>query len=42
MPPHILAPQFDVDRQYEKLFKSAFLGAEYDPLILSDPTGWQR
>ncbi len=39
MPPHILAPQFDVDRQYEKLFKSAFLGAEYDPLILSDPTG---
>ncbi len=39
MPPHILAPQFDVDRQYETLFKSAFLGAEYDPLILSDPTG---
>ena len=39
MPAHILAPQFDVDRQYEKLYRAAFLGAEYDPMILSDPTG---
>ena len=39
MPQHVLAPQFDVDRQYEKMFKSAFLGAKYDPMILSDPTG---
>ena len=39
MPPYVLAPQFDVDRQYEVLWKSAHLGAKYDPLILGDPTG---
>lgn len=39
LPPHLLVPQMDVDRAYEKLFKSGFLSGKYDPLILEDPTG---
>jgi hypothetical protein len=37
VPPHILTPQWESDRQYEEYFKSAFLGAEYDPLVVPDP-----
>src|SRR6266540_1372260 len=31
VPPHILAPQWETERQYEEYFKASFLGAEYDP-----------
>jgi hypothetical protein len=39
VPPHVLTPQWDSDRQYEEYFKAAFLGAEYDPLVVPDPSG---
>ncbi len=38
VPPHILAPQWEIERQYEEYFKASFLGAEYDPLIVPDPS----
>jgi hypothetical protein len=38
VPPHILAPQWENERQYEEYFKASFLGAEYDPLIVPDPS----
>ena len=34
VPPHILAP----DAEYPELWRSGFLGARYDPLILPDPS----
>jgi hypothetical protein len=38
VPPHVLAPKWDNDAvTYERPFKAAFLGPEYDPLMLSDP-----
>jgi hypothetical protein len=36
VPPHVLTPQWENDRQYEEYFKASFLGAEYDPLIVPD------
>ena len=38
VPAHILAPQWETERQYEEYFKASFLGAEYDPLIVPDPS----
>jgi hypothetical protein len=38
VPPHILTPQWEAQRQYEEYFKAAFLGAEYDPLVVPDPS----
>jgi len=38
VPPHVLTPQWDSDRQYEEYFKAAFLGPEYDPLVVPDPS----
>jgi len=37
VPPHILTLSGKSQRQYEEYFKSAFLGAEYDPLVVPDP-----
>ena len=38
VPPHVLAPKWDNDAAtYESPFKAAFLGPQYDPLMLSDP-----
>jgi len=37
VPPHILTPQWEAQRQYEEYFKASFLGAEYDPLVVPDP-----
>jgi len=39
MPAHVLEPQWDLDRQmYEDIFKAAYLGAEYDPMVVPDPS----
>ena len=38
MPPHILAPQWERSRQYEEYFRAGFLGADYDPMAVPDPS----
>ncbi|MGH9339739.1 MAG: DUF1501 domain-containing protein, partial [Acidobacteriota bacterium] len=37
VPPHVLVPKWESNQQYEDYFKSAFLGPEYDPMIIPDP-----
>jgi len=36
LPPHILAPS--MTKQYEDYWKASFLGANYDPLVVPDPS----
>ncbi len=38
MPPYVLAPKWDRARQYEDYFRAAFLGGEYDPMCIPDPS----
>ncbi len=38
MPPHVLAPQWEKARQYEDYFRAGFLGPEYDPMCIPDPS----
>ncbi len=38
VPAYILEPQWDKNRVYEEYFKSAFLGPEYNPMIVPDPS----
>lgn len=38
VPPHVLVPKWDKSRQYEDYFRSAFLGGEYDPMCIPDPS----
>jgi len=38
MPPHVLAPQWEKARQYEEYFRAGFLGPEYDPMCIPDPS----
>lgn len=38
MPPHVLAPQWERSRQYEEYFRAGFLGADYDPMAIPDPS----
>jgi hypothetical protein len=33
-----LLPRWEGDRQYEEYFRSAFLGADYDPMCIPDPS----
>lgn len=37
IPPHILVPQWQQNRQYEQYFGAGFLGSDYDPMALPDP-----
>ena len=37
VPAHVLAPGWVGSNQYHDYFRGAFLGAEYDPMILPDP-----
>ena len=39
MPPHVLAPQWERSRQYEEYFRAGFLGADFDPMAIPDPSG---
>lgn len=38
VPPHLLVPQWQNNRQYEQYFGSGFLGADYDPMVMPDPS----
>ena len=38
MPPYVIAPRWERNRQYQDYFKSAFLGPDYDPLTIPDPS----
>jgi uncharacterized protein (DUF1501 family) len=38
VPPHVLVPKWDRTRQYEDYFRAAFLGGEYDPMCIPDPS----
>jgi hypothetical protein len=38
IPPHVLAPQWEKSRQYEEYFRSGFLGPDYDPMAIPDPS----
>jgi hypothetical protein len=38
MPPHVLTPHWEKTRQYEDYFRSGFLGPEYDPMCIPDPS----
>src|SRR5262245_53839374 len=39
MPPYVIAPRWERSRQYQDYFKSAFLGPDYDPMCIADPSG---
>src|SRR5690349_3416964 len=38
IPPHVLVPKWDRGRQYEDYFRAAFLGGDYDPMCIPDPS----
>ncbi len=38
MPPYAIVPKWESGRQYEEYFRSAFLGADYDPMLIPDPS----
>ena len=38
VPAHVLVPKWDRNRQYEEYFRSAFLGGDYDPMCIPDPS----
>lgn len=38
LPSNVLLPRWEGDRQYEEYFRSAFLGPDYDPMCIPDPS----
>jgi hypothetical protein len=38
VPPHVLEPQWERERNYEKYFDAAFLGPQYNPMVVPDPS----
>lgn len=38
VPPHVLLPQWEKSRQYEEYFHAGFLGPDYDPMAIPDPS----
>jgi hypothetical protein len=38
IPPNVLTPQWEKARQYEDYFRSGFLGPDYDPMCIPDPS----
>jgi hypothetical protein len=38
MPPHVLVPHWEKSRQYEEYFRAGFLGPDYDPMAIPDPS----
>lgn len=38
VPPHVLVPQWERSRQYEEYFRAGFLGPDYDPMAIPDPS----
>jgi hypothetical protein len=39
MPPYAIVPRWERGRQYQDYFKSAFLGPDYAPMLIPDPSG---
>jgi len=38
VPAHVLVPKWDKGRQYEDYFRASFLGGDYDPMCIPDPS----
>jgi hypothetical protein len=38
MPPYVIVPRWERSRQYQDYFKSAFLGPDFDPMTIADPS----
>jgi hypothetical protein len=38
VPPHVLVPKWERGRQYEDYFRASFLGGDYDPMCIPDPS----
>jgi uncharacterized protein (DUF1501 family) len=38
VPAHVLVPKWDRTRQYEEYFRASFLGGDYDPMCIPDPS----
>jgi hypothetical protein len=38
VPPHVMVPAMPKGKSYDEYFKAHFLGAQYDPMILPDPS----
>ncbi len=38
VPPHVLVPKWNSGRQYEDYFRASFLGGDYDPMCIPDPS----
>ncbi len=38
VPAHVLVPKWDRTRQYEEYFRASFLGGEFDPMCIPDPS----
>ena len=38
MPPYAIVPRWERNRQYQDYFKSAFLGPDYAPMLIPDPS----
>ena len=38
VPPHVLVPKWDRGRQYEDYFRASFLGGDFDPMCIPDPS----
>jgi hypothetical protein len=38
MPSYVIAPRWESGRQYQEYFRSAFLGPDYDPMLIPDPS----
>jgi hypothetical protein len=38
IPPNVLTPQWERARQYEEYFRSGFLGPDFDPMCIPDPS----
>src|SRR6476469_5525780 len=38
VPAHVLVPKWDKGRQYEDYFRAAFLGGDFDPMCIPDPS----
>ncbi len=38
VPANILVPQWERSRQYEEYFRAGFLGPDYDPMAIPDPS----
>jgi len=37
-PPHVLVPEWEKERQYEKYFGPAFIGSRHAPMVVPDPS----